>query len=286
MKEINILGRMIRLREWGYSYEADPKHCAVILREAGLTSLSKSVTSPGVKESDSDERDLLPYDEAKRYRSLIMRAAYLSLDRPDLQFATKEAARTMQSPRVCDRAKLQRIARYLLLRPRRIYKFAWQPLPRHLYVECDSDFAGCNRTRKSTSGSATFLGQHLISTRSKTQSVLALSTAEAEFYSLCSTMSSSLGIQSLAMDLGLTLTVVRVGMDATAGMAMASRRVLGKALHISLRFLWVQDHTSNGSVKLVKVPGEDNTSDLMTKHVPGVRILHLLEKLHLSFPSA
>ena len=62
VKEINILGRMIRLRDWGYSYEADPKHCAVILREAGVTSLSKSVTSPGVKESDSDERDLLPYD--------------------------------------------------------------------------------------------------------------------------------------------------------------------------------------------------------------------------------
>ena len=156
MKETNILGRMIRLRDWGYSYEADPKHCAVILREAGVTSLSKSVTSPGVKESDSDERDLLPYDEARRYRSLIMRAAYLSLDQPDLQFATQEAARTMQSPRVCDRAKLQRIARYLLLRPRLIYKFEWQPLPKQIYAECDSDFAGCNRTRKSTSGNATF----------------------------------------------------------------------------------------------------------------------------------
>ena len=82
------------------------------------------------------------------------------------------------------------------------------------------------------------------------------------------------------------MTVVRVGMDATAGMAMASRRGLGKAKHISVRFLWVQDHTSNGSVKLVKVPGDDNTSDLMTKHVPGARILHLLEKLHLSLPSA
>ena len=99
-------------------------------------------------------------------------------------------------------------------------------------------------------------------------------------------MSSSLGIQSLAMDLGLTLTVVRVGMDATAGMAMASRRGLSKAKHISVRFWWVQDHTSNGSVKLVKVPGEDNASDLMTKHVPGSRILHLVEKLRLSFPSA
>ncbi len=89
----------------------------------------------------------------------------------------------------------------------------------------------------------------------------------------------------MAMDLGLPLTLVRVGMDATAGMAMASRRGLGKAKHISVRFLWVQDHTSDGSVKLVKVPGEDNTSDLMTKHVPGVRILHLVEKLRLSFPT-
>ena len=122
----------------------------MILREAGLTSLSKSVTSPGVKESDSDERDLLPHDEAKRYRSLIMRSAYLSLARPDLQFATKEAARTMQSPLVCDRAKLHRIARNLLLRPRLIYKFAWQPFLRHHYFECDSDFAVCNRARNST----------------------------------------------------------------------------------------------------------------------------------------
>ena len=117
----------------------------------------------------------------------------MALDRPEMQYAVKEAARCMANPRQRDEAALRRIARYLKQRPRLVWKFDWQELPKQLIVECDSDFAGCLRTRKSTSGYASFLGKHCVAARSKTQLVIATSSGEAELYALGSAVSNGLG---------------------------------------------------------------------------------------------
>eukprot|EP00973_Karenia_brevis_P085995 11926820-Karenia_brevis.AAC.1 len=71
------------------------------------------------------------------------------------------------------------MARYLLKRLRLVQRFERQRMPRHLLVECDSDHAGCKVTRKSTSGYVIMMGRHCVGFRSVTQSVLALSSAEA-----------------------------------------------------------------------------------------------------------
>nr|GFB27067.1 hypothetical protein [Tanacetum cinerariifolium] len=48
----------------------------------------------------------------------------------------------------------------------------------------DADHAGCQDTRRSTSGSVQFLGERLISWSSKTQKSAAISSTEAEYISL------------------------------------------------------------------------------------------------------
>ena len=212
------------------------------------------------------------------FRSRCMRGGYLSQDRPDLMFAVKDSSRRMASPQQADLGKLTRIARYLWRYPRLAQRFSWQRLPKVLTVECDSDFAGCTRTRKSTSGYVALLGKHCIASRSVTQSVLATTTAEAEFYGLCSAISSSLGLQSLLADIGFDLSI-RVGMDASAGLAMASRRGLGRAKHIHVQYLWVQELVANRRVDLHKGHGEDNRSDLLTKHLQAPRLRKLMESL-------
>ena len=108
-----------------------------------------------------------------------------------------------------------------------------------LNMECDSDHAGCARTRKSTSGYIGMIGKHTVMFRAVTQSVIALSTAEAKFYALCSAMSAALGLLSLLADFGLEFKI-NIGMDASAAIAMASRKGLGRAKHLQCQYLWVQ----------------------------------------------
>eukprot|EP00969_Alexandrium_andersonii_P345257 15262332-Alexandrium_andersonii.AAC.1 len=96
----------------------------------------------------------LPSWEAGQYRALAARATYLSMDCPDLVFAAKECCRRMSSPTEEDWAALQRLARYLLMRPRAVYQFPWQRGDQRLTFYADADFAGCMSTRRSTSGGA------------------------------------------------------------------------------------------------------------------------------------
>ena len=72
--------------------------------------------------------------EAKSYRSIAARCIYLSSDRPDLQFAVKEACREMSVPTASSWSKLVRIAKYLKLKPRVVWKFDFQLMPAVLDV--------------------------------------------------------------------------------------------------------------------------------------------------------
>ena len=80
--------------------------------------------------------------------------------------------------------------------------FDWQAPTNTLVVMTDSDWAGCPRTRKSTSGGVVLRGGHLIKHWSGTQSTAALSSAEAELISLVKGASEGIGMQSLLADFG------------------------------------------------------------------------------------
>ena len=89
-----ILNRAIRWTEEGLEYEADPRQAERLLEETGLEGANATAT-PGVKfmaaQYENDEE--LPQSETTNYRAQAARANYLSADRPDIQFAAKEACR-------------------------------------------------------------------------------------------------------------------------------------------------------------------------------------------------
>ena len=124
-------------------------------------------------------------DETSRFRGLVARVNYLSLDRPDLQFAAKTASQHMAQPKVCDWAKIKRIARHLVKASRAVQNsFACQGKPTQITTYVDSDWAGNKITRKSTSGGAVFSGKHFIKSWISTGRVMALSSDEAELYGM------------------------------------------------------------------------------------------------------
>ena len=143
----------------------------------------------------------LPAHEARLYRSVCMRLNYLAADRPDLQFSTKECARLMSEPSTFGMAKLKKVVRYLKQKPRYVARYEMQEEVFDIACYGDSDHAGCLRTRKSTNWMNLFHGQRWIRGASSTQSVIAMSSGESEFYAIVKAASALLGLLSFAPEL-------------------------------------------------------------------------------------
>ena len=127
-------------------------------------------------------------------------------------------------------------------------------------------------------------GGHCIKHWSTTQTTVALSSGEAELGGICRGASHGLGLQSLAADLGISLSL-EVLTDATAAIGICRRRGLGRLRHLHVADLWIQDRVRRGDFRLTKIPGADNPADMLTKHVSKDVMRKHMEFLNL-FPES
>ena len=144
-------------------------------------------------------------------------------------------------------AKLKHLLRYLIgtkmcvlsLHPS--YQLSDGNCSLDVNVYVDSDWAGCLKTRKSTSGSTVnILGCNMVST-ARTQGTLALSSGEAELYASGQGLSEALFLRSMLLEAKLAKKVnVIAHTDSTAGKSTPTRFGTGKKTkHVELRFLYM-----------------------------------------------
>ena len=107
-------------------------------------------------------------------------------------------------------------------------------------------------------------GSHLIKMWSRTQALVALSSAEAELYGIVKATAELKGLISLWKDLGIQLSGHLLA-DASAALGILKRRGLGKVRHLNTNFFWVQEVMAKLEVEYGKVLGSENTSDRFTK---------------------
>jgi hypothetical protein len=298
-KELRILGRAVSIEQGGILYEADQRHVEAVCAALNIAH-SNPCTSPSEREAGpkgeasrnrarrlgeplqarvvNDTEEELDSDGKTAYQSLSARLNFLSMDRADLQFAVKELMRKMSSPTAADLRALKRVARYIVGAPRVAQLFRWQRRPNKLVVYGDSDFAGCQTTRKSTSGGAAMWGLNTLKTWSKTQSVVALSTGEAELGAIVKSSTEALGLKSLLSDFGIWV-VLAVKSDASAAIGMVKRQGLGKVRHLAVADLWIQQRRATGEIHYEKTDGLTNPADMMTKSVGGDKISQFLVSL-------
>ena len=216
-----------------------------------------------------------------------MRLGFLALDRPDIQYAAKEAARGMATPMVRHQLILKRCARYLVGASALRWEWRFQLWPGHVVVRSDTDWAGCPLTRRSTSGVTVHWGSHLWHTSSTTQVLVSLSSGEAETYGLTKACSRALGFKNLARDLGFGSVSLEVCCDSSAAIGVAERRGAGKIRHLEAGCLWIQQALKSRSIdRLTKIPGPRNTSDICTKGVPAPVLAKHLAAMSLSISFA
>ena len=199
-----------------------------------------------------------------------------------MQHQAKELARHMSQPTRGGQQRLKRVCRFLKGHPRPVQSFVQQEPVSHLVVYTDSDWAGDELERKSTSGVFLFHGRHLLKSSSSTQALIATSVGEAEFYAFVRGCSIGLGAVSMVRDLGRQLRLV-IRTDSTAAKGIASRRGAGKVRHIHTPTLWVQQRVFRKDLSVEKVAGPENVADMGTKPLASADMMRMLAKCDITF---
>lgn len=108
------------------------------------------------------EGEPLSREAVTQYRAVVARGNCLASDRPDIAFAVKAYAREMAATTNLSWEAVQRLATYLMGKPRLTWWYNFQSAPSGVVGFSDRNRAGCTRTRRSTSGCTLHVGQHLI----------------------------------------------------------------------------------------------------------------------------
>ncbi len=120
------------------------------------------------------------------------------------------------------------------------------------------------------------LANHCVKTHSQTQETNTLSSGESEFYGIVKVATMGLGMKGLLDDVGIKMEV-QVNTALSAAKSVASRRGAGRARRIEVRELWAQDRVAKGELSMVKVKGEENMADGLTKHVDRQKMEQYME---------
>ncbi|WVZ01479.1 hypothetical protein V8G54_027548 [Vigna mungo] len=150
------------------------------------------------------------------------------------------------------------------------------------YIEgfVDSDFAGCMDTRKSRSGYVFTLFGTAVSWRSTLQSVVALSTTEAEYYALAEGVKEALWLKGLVRELGFDQKSVCVHCDSQSAIHLANHQIYhSRTKHIDVKLHFVRSIVESGDVQICKIASEENPADMLTKPLAKERFLLLLSRI-------
>ena len=263
--QLSFLGRTIRSTDNGIEFEADQKHVRVLLQEWGMENCNPCDTPLG-EEAKIGTAEMSTID-AKKYRRAAARINYLSQDRPDLNVAGRVLAMHMAKPMIGDDVLVKRVLRYLKGNPRSVYEYSYTTDPGALVLYTDSDWGGCKKTRRSTSGGVLFHGPHLVAHWSKVQTSPAPSSGEAELNAASRGISEVLSVRHLLDEMKIPVTM-RHYVDASAAKGTILRKGAGRIKHLEIRQLWCQSMVEKYSLEVLKISRKVNLADVLTHAVP------------------
>ncbi|GJZ28628.1 putative ribonuclease H-like domain-containing protein [Tanacetum coccineum] len=218
------------------------------------------------------------------YRSMIGCLMYLTASRPDIMFAVCLCARFQVTPKVSHMHAVKRIFRYLKHQPK---LGLWYPKdsPFHLEAFSDSDYAGDNHDRRSTSGGCQYLGRRLVSWQCKKQTIVAISSTEAEYVAAASCCAQVLWMQNQLLDYGFNFMNTEIHIDNESTICIVKNPVLhSKTKHIQIRHHFIRDCYEQRLINVVKVHTDDNVADLLTKGFDLARFNFLVVTIGMMNP--
>ena len=220
-----------------------------------------------LKLKKAEENEAL--SDKELYQSAVGSILYVSTrTRPDISYAIGSCARFSANPTKCHWTAVKRIMRYLKGTINAGVMYSSQDQNSLLVGYSDADWAGDVDDRKSTSGYVFQISGGAVCWRSKKQSCVALSTAEAEYMALASATQEAVWMKQLISDIHADVlkNPVRIHEDNQSTICIAkNHQYHGRSKHIDIKFHFTRDQVSSGNIEVTYCKSEEMVADLLTK---------------------
>jgi hypothetical protein len=242
------------------------KYALDILADSGFSG-AKPVSFPMESTLKLSTHDASPsLSDPASYRRLIGRLLYLTLTRPDLSYAIQTLSQFMSNPHTIHMQAAERVLRYLKATPGQGLLLKADSTF-HLKAYSDSDWGGCIDTRRSVTGYLVFLGDSLISWKSKKQPTVSRSSAEAEYRALATTSCEIQWLTYLLADFHIPHSQpALLYTDSKPASEIASNPVHHeRTKHIQLDCHLVREKLQEGLLTIIHIPSKFQLADALTK---------------------
>ena len=222
--------------------------------------------------NEVDSTAVLCPQQASVFRSAVGVLLYMASDLVECQFTIRHLARCMASPTSRAFEVLRHLVIYLLGRSEyglllSLEQYKYDERMR-LHAYSDSDWAGHHGSRKSASSGCLVIDGILLYSSSRTQGLIALSSAEAEVYAAVSTCCDAIYMMRCLEFVFEQSVGIQLLIDNSAARQILMRSGVGRVRHLSVKILWLQQQVEKKAVNVAAVASSDNIADLGTKRLP------------------
>lgn len=195
--------------------------------------------------------------------------------RPDISYVVTKLSQHMSNPTKTMLGLAKHVLKYLKGTENYDLRFRRCSSGLKLVGHCDSDW-GASSDRRSITGYCYQLSESgpLISWKSKKQSIVALSSCEAEYVAMTAAMQEGNFLRQLFSDIrGSGRDIIVLNVDNQGAIALAKNPVHHqRSKHIDIKFHFIRSEVENGIVDLKYVPSDVNIADIFTKPLPKQKL--------------
>ena len=223
-----------------------------------------------------EEVELLDVVGHSKYRSGVGKLLHLAKwSRVEMLNRVRELSRFMSKPNVLHWKAMLRAMKYavntanrgVLLRPNRKWDGKDKSFEFIVSGMADADYAANLETRRSVSGYSTFLEGSVITTKSKMQTCVTLSTTESEFVSMTECAQDMLFTMRVLQSLELKVKFPMVLQCDNKGACDLANNwsAGGRTRHVATKIMFLRELKEEGLLAIEWVSNTEMVSDLFTK---------------------
>ena len=267
--------------------QQNPRHYEKLFEVVGITSKMKAKKTPCHDVmTEEDKTEYLDSTMSSAYRSAIGILMYLASDLVECAYTIRGLAQCMSKPTERSWMMLKHLCLYLLdartnslqlkIKPNGLWYSPETSDGIVLELFSDSDWAAHKATRRSVSACMIFFQGCMLHASSRTQRVVALSSAEAELHSAVSCVCDGILLKHcvvFCLDRHIRLKLI---LDNSAAKQVLFRSGVGRIRHLSCRILWIQQYVKEKLLEVAAIPTKWNCSDLCTKKLSKARMDFLM----------